>query len=141
MVAIAKLIVKMQKKSGVMKSGLDAMPLFLLDNLLSRQTTFQICQYIQYCNLLLRKYLQEHSSSNLRGFIQALNALINYKNGHFQSFKLKYVLNLNGMKFGCKLLLLLGWPFFLYLKLFLIGVQMLSKIYAHSLSKKFSPPE
>ena len=94
-----------------------------------------------YCNLLLRKYLQEHSSSNLRGFIQALNALINYKNGHFQSFKLKYVLNLNGMKFGCKLLLLLGWPFFLYLKLFLIGVQMLSKIYAHSLSKKFSPPE
>ena len=33
-VAIAKFIGKMQKKSGIMKSGLDAMPLFLLDNLL-----------------------------------------------------------------------------------------------------------
>ena len=32
-VAIAKFIWKMQKKSG-MKSGLDAMPLFLLDDLL-----------------------------------------------------------------------------------------------------------
>ena len=34
-VAIAKFIGKMQKKSGIMKSGLDAMPLFLLDNLLN----------------------------------------------------------------------------------------------------------
>ena len=34
-VAIAKFIGKMQKKSGIMKSGLDAMPLFLLDDLLS----------------------------------------------------------------------------------------------------------
>jgi hypothetical protein len=33
-VAIAKFIGKMQKKSGIMKSGLDTMPLFLLDNLL-----------------------------------------------------------------------------------------------------------
>ena len=33
-VAITKLIWKMQKKSGIMKSGLDAMPLLLLDNLL-----------------------------------------------------------------------------------------------------------
>ena len=36
----------MQKKSGVMKSGLDAMPLFLLDDLLSKNTTsdfHQIC--------------------------------------------------------------------------------------------------
>ena len=34
-VAIAKFIGKMQKKElGIMKSGLDAMPLFLLDNLL-----------------------------------------------------------------------------------------------------------
>ena len=33
-VAIAKLVWKMQKKSGIMKSGLDAMPLFLLDDLL-----------------------------------------------------------------------------------------------------------
>ena len=33
-VAIAKFIGKMQKKSGIMKSGLDAMPLFLLDDLL-----------------------------------------------------------------------------------------------------------
>ena len=32
---IAKFIVKIQKKSGIMKSGLDAMPLFLLDDLLS----------------------------------------------------------------------------------------------------------
>ena len=32
-VAIAMFIGKMQKKSGIMKSGLDAMPLFLLDNL------------------------------------------------------------------------------------------------------------
>ena len=31
-VAIAKFIWKMQKKSGIMKSGLKAMPLFLLDN-------------------------------------------------------------------------------------------------------------
>ena len=29
---IAKFIGKMQKKSGIMKSGLEAMPLFLLDN-------------------------------------------------------------------------------------------------------------
>ena len=35
-VAIAKFIGKMQKKkSGIMKSGLDDMPLFLLDDLLS----------------------------------------------------------------------------------------------------------
>ena len=33
-VAIAKFIGKMQKKSGLMKSGLDATPLFLLDDLL-----------------------------------------------------------------------------------------------------------
>ena len=32
-VAIAKFVWKMQKKSGIMKSGLDAMPLFLLDDL------------------------------------------------------------------------------------------------------------
>ena len=34
-VDIAKFVWKMQKKSGIMKSGLDAMPLFLLDDLLS----------------------------------------------------------------------------------------------------------
>ena len=35
-VAIVKFVWKMQKKkSGIMKSGLDAMPLFLLDDLLS----------------------------------------------------------------------------------------------------------
>ena len=34
-VAIAKFIGKMQKKSGIMKNGLDAMPLFLLDDLLN----------------------------------------------------------------------------------------------------------
>ena len=33
-VAIAKFIWKMQKESGIMKSGWDAMPLFLLDDLL-----------------------------------------------------------------------------------------------------------
>ena len=33
-VAIAKFIGKMQKKSGIMKSGVEAMPLFLLDDLL-----------------------------------------------------------------------------------------------------------
>ena len=33
-VAIAKFIGKMQKKSGIMKSGVDAMPLFFLDDLL-----------------------------------------------------------------------------------------------------------
>ena len=33
-VAIAKLVWKMQKKSGIMKSGSNAMPLFLLDDLL-----------------------------------------------------------------------------------------------------------
>ena len=35
-VAIAKFVWKMQKKSGIMKSGLDAMSLFLLDHLLSK---------------------------------------------------------------------------------------------------------
>ena len=34
-VALAKFIGKMQKKSGIMKSGLVAMPLFLLDDLLT----------------------------------------------------------------------------------------------------------
>ena len=34
MVAMAKFIGKMQKKSGSMKSGLDIMPLFVLDDLL-----------------------------------------------------------------------------------------------------------
>ena len=34
-VAIAKVIGKVEKKSGIMKSRLDAMPLFLLDNLLN----------------------------------------------------------------------------------------------------------
>ena len=34
-VAIAKFIVEMQKKSGIMKNVLDAMPLFLLDDLLN----------------------------------------------------------------------------------------------------------
>ena len=31
--SLAKFIEKMQKKSGIMKNGLDAMPLFLLDDL------------------------------------------------------------------------------------------------------------
>jgi hypothetical protein len=35
-VAIAKFIGKMQKKSGIMKSGLEAIPLFLLDDLLNK---------------------------------------------------------------------------------------------------------
>ena len=35
-VAIAKFVWKKQKKSGIMKSGLDAMPLFLLDDLLKK---------------------------------------------------------------------------------------------------------
>ena len=35
-VPIAKLIWKMQKKSGIMKSGLEAMPLFLQDDLLNK---------------------------------------------------------------------------------------------------------
>ena len=35
-VARGKFIGKMQKKSGIMKSGLDVMPLFLLDNLVRR---------------------------------------------------------------------------------------------------------
>ena len=34
-VSLAKIIGKMQKKSGIMKSGLDAMPLFVLDDLLN----------------------------------------------------------------------------------------------------------
>ena len=38
-VAIAKFIGKMQKKSGIMKSGLDAMPLFLLDDLFNKMET------------------------------------------------------------------------------------------------------
>ena len=33
--AIGKFIGEMQKESGIVKSGLDAMPLFLLDDLLS----------------------------------------------------------------------------------------------------------
>ena len=33
--AIEKFIGEMQKKSGIMKSGLNAMPLFLLDDMLS----------------------------------------------------------------------------------------------------------
>ena len=37
-VAIAKFIGKMQKKSGIMKSGLDAMLLFLLDDLLKNMS-------------------------------------------------------------------------------------------------------
>ena len=32
-IAIAKFVWKMQKKSGISKSGLEAMPLFLLDDL------------------------------------------------------------------------------------------------------------
>ena len=40
--AIAKFIGKMQKKSGIMKSGLDAMPLFLLENLLK---VFKNCDF------------------------------------------------------------------------------------------------
>jgi hypothetical protein len=36
-VAIVKLIGKVQKKSGIMKSGLNAMPLFLLDDLLRKK--------------------------------------------------------------------------------------------------------
>ena len=36
-VAIAKFIGKMQNKYGIVKSGLDAMPLFLPDDLLSRK--------------------------------------------------------------------------------------------------------
>ena len=38
-VAIAKFVWKMQKNSGIMKSGLDAMPLFLLDDLLKQWFT------------------------------------------------------------------------------------------------------
>ena len=34
-VTIAKFIGKMKKKSGIIKSGLDDMPLFLLDDLLN----------------------------------------------------------------------------------------------------------
>ena len=41
-VAIAKFVWKMQKKSGIMKSGLDAMPLFLLDSLLNGWSLVQL---------------------------------------------------------------------------------------------------
>ena len=37
-IAIAKFVWKMRKKSGIMKSGLDAMRLFLLDDLLKEYT-------------------------------------------------------------------------------------------------------
>ena len=37
LVAIAKFTGKMQKKSGIMKIGLEAMPLFLLDDLLKNK--------------------------------------------------------------------------------------------------------
>ena len=43
MVAIAKLIGKMQKKSGIMKSGLDALPLFLLEGLLIDLISLKVC--------------------------------------------------------------------------------------------------
>ena len=37
----------MQKKSGIMKSGLDAMPLFLLDDLLKSQNWYENATTIQ----------------------------------------------------------------------------------------------
>ena len=40
-VAIAKFIGKMQKKSGIRKSGVDAMPLLLLDDLLKPRPSFR----------------------------------------------------------------------------------------------------
>ena len=48
-VAIAKFIGKMQKKSGIMKSGLDAMPLFLLDDLLSHMACTFFLQAVTEC--------------------------------------------------------------------------------------------
>ena len=41
-VAIAKFIGKIQKRVGIIKSGLDALPLFLLDNLLNQGLPVQI---------------------------------------------------------------------------------------------------
>ena len=41
-VAIAEFIGKMKKQSGIMKSGLDAMPLFLLDDLLKKSKITKI---------------------------------------------------------------------------------------------------
>ena len=49
-VAIAKFVWKMQKKSGIMKSGLDAMPLFLLDDLLKQWTWNQTFLCLVYLN-------------------------------------------------------------------------------------------
>ena len=51
-VAIAKFIWKMQKKSGIMKSGLDTMPLFFLDNQLIRKLGINLepteeCGYLE----------------------------------------------------------------------------------------------
>ena len=59
-VAIAKFMGKIQKKSGIMKSGLDAMPLFLLDDLLSSnvKTKLEIFQ------IFVAEYLNFTDQSN-----------------------------------------------------------------------------
>ena len=56
-VAIAKLVWKMQKKSGIMKSGLDAMSLFLLDDLLNHffHSTPQLYMGVWWSNSKCKK--------------------------------------------------------------------------------------
>ena len=49
MAKVAIAVWKMQKKSGVMKSGLDAMPLFLLDDLLSHMACTFFLQAVTEC--------------------------------------------------------------------------------------------
>ena len=61
----------MQKKSGIMKRGLDAMPLFLLDNLLSNN--FSNIQKGKNINTFDELKLQYHF--NVQPEIQIFNGL------------------------------------------------------------------
>ena len=54
-VVIAKFIGKMQKKSGITKSGLDAMPLFLLYDLLKNCFCFHENVETYLCSFLRRR--------------------------------------------------------------------------------------
>ena len=80
-IAIAKFIGKMQKKSGIMKSGLDAMPLFLLDDLLKYPGIFEEAKKLTLDLFFKENYPNDHFTLTIKAkpSIQTYFNLIIYR--------------------------------------------------------------
>jgi hypothetical protein len=94
-VAISKFVWKMQKKSGIMKSGLHAMPLFLLDDLLKR--FFETLAHLHLClnGKFILIYRISHINLILTTYTESLKVFMNF-------FKPNWIFCIQQCTFRCK---------------------------------------